>query len=117
MSVSQSRSAGFQQGIERDVVADVTGVADQTAEKETFPQLSFHHTLRFGYKRHQQHDIEQRRMIGDDETPGALQQLLLAFDAQLDEAGIAQHSHIRTKKNVYDILIALAPLKGGSRYK
>src|SRR6185312_10744481 len=67
----ERRAAAVDERLRLLVVPEIAGRSDDRPQQGMTPELVFHDALRVGQERHDQHHVEQGRMIGDDEIATA----------------------------------------------
>src|SRR5262245_10324696 len=105
----ERRPARFEESGRAEVIPDVACAPHHGSEIRALPQFVFDHALRSADKRHQQHDIKQRVMVGDNNTGRTVVQSFTAFDLNIYQPQSPEQPAIEPKQKVYKILVALAP--------
>jgi hypothetical protein len=76
------------------IIADVTGYIDHRPEEGIAPKLVLDHALRSRQQRDDEDHVQQRRVIGDDQVPAAVCELLRTDHFKADHPQRLQHADV-----------------------
>ena len=89
------------------IVGDVAGRAHDAAHERIAPGPDLHQAVELRQQRADQHDVDQRRMIRDDQLPARLAQPLAAAHREAHHAEHPHQPHVCAERVVDDPLHAL----------